>query len=64
MDKHDHGHDDPHGHDSHDEGGHDAGGPGGMGKYIAVIFDLCGLTLIPYLVGDSAPLREKSTGSM
>ena len=64
MDKHDHGHDDPHGHDSHDESGHDAGGHGGVGKYIAVFFALCGLTLISYLVGNSATLREKTPGIM
>jgi cytochrome c oxidase subunit 4 len=60
MDKHNHDHDDH----EHDAGGHDAGGHGGVGKYIAVFFALCGLTLISYLVGNSATLREKTPGIM
>jgi len=61
MDKHDHGHDE---HDSHDGHAHEAGGHGGVGKYVAVFFALCGLTLISYLVGNSATLREKTPGIM
>lgn len=61
--KHDHGDNDEHGHE-HDAGDHDAGGHGGVGKYIAVFFALCGLTLISYLVGNSATLREKTPGIM
>ena len=59
--KHDH---DDHGHDPQDGHGHDAGGHGGVGKYIAVFFALCGLTVISYLVGNSATLREKTPGIM
>jgi len=69
MDKHDHdhshadhGHDDGHGHDA---GGHDAGGHGGVGKYVAVFFALCGLTAISVGVGSFMPgLRANAPGIM
>ena len=50
-------------HDDVSQGGHEAG-HGGVGKYIAVFFALCGLTLVSYLVGNSATLREKTPGIM
>ena len=57
--KHDHGHDD------HDGQGHDAGGHGGVGKYIAVFFALCGLTAISVAVGSFMPgLRQNAPGIM
>src|SRR5689334_25058049 len=59
--KHDHN---DHGHDPHEDHGDHEAGHGGVGKYIAVFFALCGLTLISYLVGNSATLREKTPGIM
>src|SRR6185369_967498 len=50
-------------HDDVSHGGHEAG-HGGVGKYIAVFFALCGLTVVSYLVGNSATLREKTPGIM
>jgi cytochrome c oxidase subunit IV len=59
--KHDHGHDE-HGDDGH---GHDAGGHGGVGKYVAVFFALCGLTAISVVVGSFMPgLRRDAPGIM
>ena len=58
-----HDHDDQHGHD--DGHGHDAGGHGGVGKYIAVFFALCGLTAISVYVGSFMPgLRQSAPGIM
>ena len=62
--KHDQVLDKGHGHDEHEGHNHDAGGHGGVGKYNAVFFALCFLTLISYLVGNSATLREKTPGIM
>ena len=51
------------GHDPHDAG-HDAG-HGGVGKYVAVFFALCGLTAISVYVGSFMPgLRKDAPGIM
>jgi len=64
MDTHDHDH--SHGDHGHDDGhGHDAGGHGGVGKYVAVFFALCGLTAISVGVGSFMPgLRANAPGIM
>jgi cytochrome c oxidase subunit 4 len=51
-------------HDDVSHGGHEAG-HGGVGKYIAVFFALCGLTAISVFVGSFMPgLRRDAPGIM